>query len=115
LAQCALVLEDAWDLNHSAERTVVHLIAARTPREMATGQLVIPAAEDEAGRGLVLGFARADFDAEIEERPVGDPRLAAVWRTSVYRIALVARCPGRQGRLHLEMTPQNPGRIGALG
>jgi Heparinase II/III-like protein len=103
-----LVLEDAWDLNHCAERTVVHLIAARAPREMATGQLVIPAAyevdpADSAGRGLVLGFARADFDAEIEERPVGDPRLAAVWGASVYRIALVARCPGRQGRLHLEM------------
>jgi len=94
-----IVIEDAWDIDHYPERTVVHLIAAREPRLVAAGRLVIPADEGN----LAIGYPDADFAAGVEERPVDDPRLAATWGLIVYRITLAARHPGRQGTLHLEI------------
>jgi len=115
-----IVVEDSWDLSHSSERTVVHLIAAGEPRNVAAGRLVIPAADrgdvarggvarggvaDRGGvaRGLALDYPQADFDAHIEERPVGDPRLAATWGASIYRITFAACRPAGQSTLHLKI------------
>jgi hypothetical protein len=92
-----ILIEDAWDIDHCPERTVVYLIAAREPRLVAAGRLMI-AADDG---NLAIDYPHADFDAGIEERPVGDPRLTATWGPSVYRITFAARHPGSQGTLHL--------------
>jgi hypothetical protein len=94
-----ILIEDAWDIDHCPERTVVYLIAAREPRLVAAGRLMI-AADDG---NLAIDYPHADFDAGIEERPVDDPRLAATWGPNVYRITLAARHPGSQGTLHLEI------------
>ncbi|MDQ2811440.1 MAG: heparinase II/III-family protein [Actinomycetota bacterium] len=99
-----IVVEDSWDLSHRAERTVVHLIAAAKPRDMAAVPLVIPAdGRADPDRGLALDYSREDFDAGIEERPVGDPRLAATWGTSIYRITFAARRPGGQTTFRLRI------------
>jgi len=71
-----ILIADAWDTDHGPERAVVHLIAAREPRPVAAGRLMIPASEDG---GLAVGYPRADFDVHIEERPIDDPHLAASW------------------------------------
>jgi hypothetical protein len=94
-----ILIEDAWDIDHGPERTVVYLIAAREPRLVAEGRLIIPADDDD----LAIDYPHADFAAGIEERPVDDPRLAATWGPDVYRITLAARHPGSQGTLHLEI------------
>jgi hypothetical protein len=94
-----ILLDDTWDLDHSPERTVVYLIAAREPLLVAPGRLVILADDDD----LAIDYPQADFDAGLEERPVDDPRLAATWGPRVYRITLAARRPGRRGTLHLEI------------
>jgi hypothetical protein len=94
-----ILIEDAWGIDHSPERTVVYLIAAREPRLVAEGRLMIPADDGN----LAIDYPHADFDAGIEERPVDDPRLAATWGPNVYRITIAARHPGRQGKLHLEI------------
>ena len=94
-----ILLNDTWDLDHSPERTVVYLIAAREPLLVAPGRLLIPADDDN----LAIDYPEAGFDAGLEERPVDDPRLAATWGPRVYRIALAARQPGRRGTLHLEI------------
>ena len=94
-----ILIEDGWDIDHYPERTVVYLIAAGEPRPVAEGRLIIAADDDH----LAIDYPQADFDAGIEKRPVDDPRLAATWGPSVYRITLAARHPGRQGTLHLEI------------
>jgi hypothetical protein len=86
---------------------VVYLIAAREPRLVAEGRLIIPADEGN----LAIDYPEADFDAGIEERPVDDPRLAATWGPTVYRITLAARHPGRQGTLQLEIGQLEIGQL----
>jgi hypothetical protein len=95
-----ILSEDAWDIDHGPERTVVYLITAREPRLVAEGRLVIPADENN----LAIDYPQADFDAGIEERPVDDPRLAATWGPDVHRITLAARHPGSHGTLHLKIS-----------
>jgi hypothetical protein len=95
-------IEDAWDLDHSPERTVVHLIAAREPRPVAAGRLVISAPGQ--GRDLAIDYPHADFDTRIEERRIDDPRLTATWGRCIYRIALAARRPAAQGAVQLEIS-----------
>jgi hypothetical protein len=96
-------IDDAWDLDHSAERTVLHLIAACEPRLVAPGRLVLDGAGQ--GRALAVGYPHADFDASIEERRLDDPRLTAAWGPVIYRIALAACRPAAQGAAHLEIGP----------
>jgi hypothetical protein len=84
---------------------VVRLIAAREPRPVAAGRLVIPASGDG---GLAVGYPRADFDAHIEERPIDDPHLAASWGRHVYRITLAAKRPASQGIMRLEIRRHSP-------
>jgi hypothetical protein len=103
-----ILIADAWETSNFAERTVVHLIAAREPRRVVPGRLVIPADDDA---GLAIDYSEADFAAGIEERPVDDSRLAATWGDRVYRITLAARNPGQRGALRLEITRY--GRISA--
>jgi hypothetical protein len=94
-----IVVDDAWDLTHDPERTVVHLIAAREPRPVAAGRLVIPSDP----RDLAIDYPDGDFDVLIEERPVADSQLAAAWGRCVYRITIAARHPAAQGSLRLEI------------
>ena len=95
-----IVLEDAWEINQSPERIVVHLIAAREPCPVAPGRLAI-AGDDSS---LIIAYPHADFDAGLEERPLDDPRLAATWGPRIFRIVLAAKHPARQGTAHLEIT-----------
>ena len=95
-----IVLEDAWEINQSPERIVVHLIAAREPCPVAPGRLAI-AGDDSS---LIIAYPHADFDAGLEERPLDDPRLAATWGPRIFRIVLAAKHPARQGAAHLEIT-----------
>jgi hypothetical protein len=95
-----ILIEDAWRTNHSPERIVVHLIAAREPRPVAPGRLEIVVDENS----LVIDYPQADFDADIEERLIEDSRLAATWSPRIFRIVLAARHPARQGTAHLEIT-----------
>jgi hypothetical protein len=94
-----ILVEDAWELNHDAERTVFHLVAAREPGPVAAGRLVIPADP----RGLAIDYPYGDFDVQVEERPVADSRLAATWGRCVYRVAIAARRPAARGGLRLEI------------
>jgi hypothetical protein len=95
-----IVIDDAWDIDHHPERTVVHLIAAREPRLVAAGRVLIPADDGD----LAIDYPPADFDALIEEHPADDPRLAAIWGPSVYRITLTASSPAGAGTLHLQIS-----------
>ncbi|HEX2819728.1 MAG TPA: heparinase II/III family protein [Streptosporangiaceae bacterium] len=95
-----IVVDDAWDLDHCAERTVVHLITAGAPHPVAPGRLVILA----DGDNLAIDYPHADFDAGVEERPVDDPRLEAIWGPGVYRIMLTAKHPASQGTAHLQIS-----------
>jgi hypothetical protein len=97
-----IVIDDAWDLDHRAERIVVHLMAAGEPHPVAPGRLVIAAADQD--RGLAVSYPHADFDAVIEERPVDDPVLAATWGRCLYRIMLAARHPVARGAAHVEIS-----------
>jgi hypothetical protein len=97
-----IVMHDAWDLDHSPERIVVYLVAAREPRPVAPGRLVIAAA---SGSGdLAVDYPHAGFGARIEERPLDDPQLTGVWGARIYRVALAARQPAAQGALYLEIS-----------
>jgi hypothetical protein len=42
-------------------------------------------------------YPQADFDADIEERPVDDPRQAATWGPRIFRVVLAAKRPASQG------------------
>jgi hypothetical protein len=103
-----ILIEDCWDLSYSPERLVVHLIVAGQPRLVASGRLLISAADrasasrDDA-RDLAIGYPAADFEVRIEQRPVGDSQLASVWGPSVYRITLESRHPASQGTSRLEI------------
>ncbi len=81
---------------------MVHLIAAREPRPVAAGRLVIASANQ--GRDLAIDYAHADFDARIEERRIDHPQLTATWGPCVYRIALAARDPAAQGVVQVEVS-----------
>jgi hypothetical protein len=106
-----ILIDDAWTINHVPAGTVLHLITARQPRPTAVaGRLVIPAsdtasgsASDDGEAGLAVDYPHAGFDARIEERPVGDPRLSATWGRSIYRITLAARRPASEGSCHIEV------------
>jgi len=80
---------------------VVRLIASREPRYGKAGRLVLPASE---GAELAIEYPWADFRADIEEKSVDDPRLAATWGPRVYRITLAVRRPAAQGSAHLEIS-----------
>lgn len=95
-----ILLDDAWDIDHAPKRIVVHLISAREPRALGAGRLVL-AADD--CYDLAIDYSQGDFEAEIEERLIDDPRLARNWGRQIYRIALVATRPTSQGALHLEV------------
>jgi len=71
------------------------------------GRLLIPATGDTASgcaAALAVGYPHADFDAEVEEHPVDDPRLSGTWGPVIYRIVLTARRPAREGSARLEIT-----------
>jgi hypothetical protein len=44
---------------------------------------------------LLIDYAQADFGAEIEERPVLRPCVAATWGPRIFRIVLAATRPVR--------------------
>jgi hypothetical protein len=97
-----ILIDDAWDLDHSPERTVLYLIAAGEPRPVAAGRLVIAPAGP--GRDLAIDYPHTEFDARIEERRIDDRQLTATWGRCIYRIALAARRPATQGAAHLEIS-----------
>jgi Heparinase II/III-like protein len=97
-----IIIDDAWDLDHSPERIVVYLVAAGEPRPVAPGRLVIAAAD--GGRDLAVDYPYPDFEARIEERRIEDRQLVAIWGRSIYRITLAARQPAMQGAVHLEIS-----------
>ena len=78
----------------------MHLIAAREPRPASHGRLGIAADDSD----LVIDYPLEDFDADIEERPIDDPRPAATWGPRIFRIVLAATHPASQGTAHLEIT-----------
>jgi hypothetical protein len=80
---------------------------AHRPRPAFRGRLLIPATGDTASgwaAAPAVGHPHADFDAEVEERPVDDPRLSVTWGTVIYRIALTPRRPAREGWARLEIS-----------
>jgi Heparinase II/III-like protein len=97
-----IIIDDAWDLDHSPERIVVYLIAAGEPRPVAPGRLVIAAAG--GSRNLAVDYPHPDFDARTEERRIDDRQLTATWGPAVYRITLAARQPAARGAAHLEIS-----------
>jgi hypothetical protein len=107
-----IIIDDAWTINHVPARTALYLITARQPHPAAAaGRLVIPASGTLSGdtgpdgdTGLAVDYPHAGFDARIEERPVDDPRLAATWGHSIYRITLAARRPASEGYAHIEIS-----------
>jgi hypothetical protein len=98
-----ILIDDAWEITHSPERAVVHLIASREPRPVGPGRLGI--ATDNSK--LLIDYPQANFDVGIEERPVDDPRLAATWGSRIFLIVLAVERPARQGTAHLEI-PKAP-------
>ena len=108
-----ILIGDAWTIDHVPARTVLHLITACRPDPtVVAGRLLIPAravgsgnAGHQGGAGLAVDYPHAGFDASIEERPVGDPRLSATWGHSIYRITLTARRPASEGSCHIEIGP----------
>jgi len=100
-----ILLDDAWDIDHTPERIVVHLISAHEPSARAAGRLALSA---DDGFDLAIDYSQDDFDAKIEERAVDDPRLARNWGRQIYRIALVAKRPASQGALRLEVSAVPP-------
>jgi hypothetical protein len=98
-------IDDAWDIDHTPERIVVHLISAHEPSARAAGRLALSA---DDGFDLAIDYSQDDFDAKIEERAVDDPRLARNWGRQIYRIALVAKRPASQGALRLEVSAVPP-------
>jgi Heparinase II/III-like protein len=101
----AVLLDDAWQLDHSAERAVVYLIAARSPRPVAAGRLLVPAGDDTGGHAaLAIDYPPVDFAASIEERTLDDSRLIAAWGPAIYRITLAPGHPSPQGAMHLEIS-----------
>jgi hypothetical protein len=65
-----VLVEDARDLDHLPERIVVHLIAAREPRPVAPGRLVI--ASGKAG-GAVAGHRLPFGGIRRDRRGAGAP------------------------------------------
>jgi hypothetical protein len=64
---------------------------------------------------LVIDYPQADFDADIEERPIDDPRLAATWGPWVFRIVLAAMHAASQSTAHLEITQAPASRQAGCG
>lgn len=95
-----VTLDDAWELGRDAGPVTLHLITAAEPRATADGQLLVPGHD----RDLLVRYPPGIFDVRVEERLVSDPRLEATWGPLVWRVALTANRPGRQGAAHLDMT-----------
>jgi Heparinase II/III-like protein len=103
-----VLIDDSWDINHDPERIVLHLISPRPPRPGSLGRILLAADDGD----LAIGYPDADFAASIEERPLADRQLAAIWGPVVYRIALTARRPARRGSARLEIAADRAGRVG---
>ncbi|MFI7278407.1 heparinase II/III family protein [Streptomyces sp. NPDC049879] len=102
LETARVTVDDTWRLAAAPTALALHLVttgpvtAGNTPGTLLLGP---PA------HRLLLHYDAGDFDAETDEQPVTDPKLAAVWGTAVHRIRLTARTPAATGHSTLALTP----------
>lgn len=94
-----VMLEDAYELNHTPTRLALHLMTSG-PVDVAVAGVLRCASPT---RPLDVRYDPQQFGASVETIEIDDARLKPVWGDRVYRVVLTAHWLGSTGRWTLTM------------
>ncbi|GAA3864021.1 heparinase II/III family protein [Streptomyces sedi] len=95
-----IAVTERWRLDAPPHALALHLVTTHPPAAGPTpGSLLLGA----PGRRLLLDYDASVFCLLAEERPLEDPKLAAVWGSTVHRVRLLATAPPATGTTHLTL------------
>ncbi len=102
-ANVGVEIEDEFEFVAPTSALSLSLVLPHRPIQNASGAWKIPVSQ---GESIALEIVGAGFQAAVEERPIDDPRLAAVWGSRVYRLVISAGKPLQQGTCLLRISPE---------
>lgn len=102
-----VLVEERWRLAEPPDALALHLVTTHSVAAGPTpGSLLMGA----PGHRVLLEYDASAFCLAAEERAVDDPKLAAVWGASVYRVRLVATALAAEGATRLTFRSAAPPR-----
>ena len=96
----AVTVDDDWELSDTGDVSVHYLLHGQV-RLDRPGRVVVNT--DAAGRSLLISWDPGGATGSLEDKPLDDPLLRAVWGSRLTRLRLLAIGSGERGHLSVTM------------